>query len=96
MSISANSAFRTMLGEPGCLIQPAVFNPLSARIAESSGFRALGLGGYAMGAHTAITEPLVSLEEVAQIVRGVRLVTNLPLMVGAGAGWGDPCTSCIP
>lgn len=90
MSISVTAAFRKLIGEPGCVIQPAIFSPLSARIAESCGFRALGLGGYAMGAHTAITEPLMSLEEVAQIVRGVRQVTDLPLMVDAGAGWGDP------
>lgn len=90
MSVPPTTRFRELIKQPGCIIQPAVFNPLSAKIAEACGFEALCLGGYAMGAHTAITEPLMSLEEVAQIVRGVRLVTNVPLMVDAGAGWGDP------
>lgn len=82
--------FRKMLSEPGIEIQPAVYDPLSAKLAEKCGFNLLALGGYAMGAHTAITEPLMSLEEAAQITRQVSLVSNLPLMVDAGAGWGDP------
>lgn len=90
MIVRPTTRFREMIRQPGCEIQPAVFNPLSARIAQSAGFRAICLGGYAMGASTAITEPLMSLEEVAQIVRGVRQVSDLPLMVDAGAGWGDP------
>ena len=90
MQTNANAAFRKMLSEPGCEIQPSIYNPLSARIAESAGFRAICLGGYAMGAHTAITEPLLGVEDVAHMVRGVRQVSTLPLMVDAGAGWGDP------
>jgi len=90
MSTEATTAFRKMIAEPGCEIQPAIYNPLSARIAETAGFKALCLGGYAMGAHTAITEPLLGVEDVAHMVRGVRLVSALPLMVDAGAGWGDP------
>lgn len=83
-------AFRRLLSEPGLIIQPSVFNPLAARLAESAGFKALCLGGYAMGAHTAVSEPLLSLEEVAAMARGIAQVSSLPLMVDAGAGWGDP------
>ena len=91
MTVTRHTArFRAIISQPGCVIQPAIFNPLSAKIAQACGFDALCLGGYAMGAHTAITEPLMSLEEVAQCVRGVRQVSDLPLMVDAGAGWGDP------
>jgi methylisocitrate lyase len=43
-----------------------------------------------MGASTGTTEPLMSLEDVAQIARGITMHTNLPLMVDAGAGWGEP------
>jgi len=89
-TVNHTRRFRELISQPGCLIQPAVFNPLSAKIAQACGFEAICLGGYAMGAGTAITEPLMSLEEVAQMVRSVRQVTDLPLMVDAGAGWGDP------
>jgi methylisocitrate lyase len=87
---SPSAAYRRLLAEPGIVVQPSLADPLSARIAESVGFKALSLGGYAMGAHRAITEPLLSLEDVAQLMRGIRAVTRLPVMVDAGAGWGEP------
>ena len=84
------SLYRALLSEPGIIVQPSLPDPLTARIAEDAGFRALSLGGYAMGAHRATTEPLLSLEDVAQMVRNIRAVTSIPLMVDAGAGWGEP------
>ena len=80
-AVETRKMFRKMLSEPGLEIQPAIYDPLSAKLAEKSGFGMLALGGYAMGAHTAITEPLMSLEEVAQITRQITLVSKLPLMV---------------
>jgi len=61
-----------------------------ARIAEQVGFECLSLGGYAMGAHLATSEPLLGLAEVARIVRDIARASRLPLIVDAGAGWGDP------
>jgi methylisocitrate lyase len=87
---SHTAAYRRLLAEPGIVVQPSLADPLSARIAESAGFRALSLGGYAMGAHRAVTEPLLSLEDVAQMMRNIRAVTQLPVLVDAGAGWGEP------
>ena len=88
--LSPTTQFRNLLREPGIIIQPSVPNGLSALIAKEVGFRALSLGGYSMGASTGTTEPLMSLEDVAQIARGITMHTNLPLMVDAGAGWGEP------
>jgi 2-methylisocitrate lyase-like PEP mutase family enzyme len=85
-----SAVYRRLLAQSGIVVQPALADPLSARIAESVGFKALSLGGYAMGAHRAVTEPLLSLEEVAQMMRNIRAVTQLPVMVDAGAGWGEP------
>jgi 2-methylisocitrate lyase-like PEP mutase family enzyme len=39
-------SLRRLLGEPGCVVVPAVYDALSARIAERVGFRAIGLGGF--------------------------------------------------
>jgi methylisocitrate lyase len=72
------------------IVQPAVFDPFTARVAERLGFEAIALGGFAMGAHLATSEPLLSLGDVATLAGQVTLATNLPLMVDAGAGWGDP------
>lgn len=81
---------RRLLAEPGVIVQPAVFNGLSARIAQTLGFRALGLGGYAMGASMAVSEPLLSIEEVARFTREVTAVVDLPVMVDIGTGYGEP------
>jgi 2-methylisocitrate lyase-like PEP mutase family enzyme len=82
--------YRELLREPGIVVQPSVPDALSAAIAEEVGFGALSIGGYAIGASRAMSEPLLSLEDVAQITRSIRLNTNLPIMVDAGAGWGEP------
>lgn len=82
--------FRALLSRPGIIIQPSVGDPLSACVAESLGFEAIALGGYALGARFATTEPLLSIDDVAATVRNVSLACGLPVMVDAGAGWGDP------
>jgi methylisocitrate lyase len=44
------STFRDLLRAPGCLVVPAVYDALSARIAERLGFPAIGLGGFLVAA----------------------------------------------
>jgi methylisocitrate lyase len=88
--VTHRQQFRRLLREPGIQIQPVVYDPLGARIAEDVGCTMLALGGFAVGAHLAITEPLSSLDDFARITRSIRLVCNLPIMVDAGAGYGEP------
>ena len=88
--MQARKDFQKMLGEPGILVQPAIATPLAAKLAEAAGIKCLALGGFAMGANQVITEPLLSVDEVARMTRQVTEVCNLPLMVDAGAGWGEP------
>jgi 2-methylisocitrate lyase-like PEP mutase family enzyme len=90
VAISPGAQYRRLLDDARILVQPSLPDPLSARIAEDVGIRALSLGGYAMGASRAVTEPLLSLEDVAQMMRHIRAVCSLPVMVDAGAGWGEP------
>jgi methylisocitrate lyase len=82
--------FRELLGRPGIILQPAVYDPLGARIAQDIGFQAIALGGFAVGAHLATTEPLASLDEFVRITRSISLVCSLPIMVDGGAGYGEP------
>jgi 2-methylisocitrate lyase-like PEP mutase family enzyme len=79
---SMTDVFREMLKSPGIIHAPIAYDPLSAKIAEHVGFRALDIGGYALGASSCVPEPLLSLEEVAAAV-------NIPIMVDGGAGYGD-------
>ena len=91
--MSTASEFRRLIGEPRLTVVPVVPTPLAAKIAEGLGFEALGLGGYAMGANLALSEPLLSLEDVAGCVRAITRVSRLPLLVDADAGWGEPLHS---
>jgi 2-methylisocitrate lyase-like PEP mutase family enzyme len=84
------SALRALMRAAGIIVQPAIYNGLSARIAEDAGFKAIGLGGYAMGASMAVSEPLLSLEDVARFTREVTTVSSLPVMVDIGTGYGEP------
>ncbi|GAA1857886.1 methylisocitrate lyase [Pseudonocardia ailaonensis] len=68
---------------------PGVFDPLGARLVEHLGFEAAFLGGWVMGSHLAVTEPLMTLTETADITAKVSARTSLPLFVDAGAGWGE-------
>lgn len=79
-----------MLDAPGLMSKPIVYDGLTARIAQHVGFRVIGLGGYALGASTGISEPLLSLEEVLAATRRITGVVDIPLMVDAGTGYGDP------
>lgn len=88
--MTPRAKFRSLLREPGIISQPVVFDGLGARLADEIGFKAIGLGGYAMGASLAVSEPLVSLTELARFTREVTLVTGLPVMVDGGAGYGEP------
>jgi methylisocitrate lyase len=90
VSLSQGAKYRRLLVGPDIVIQPSLPDPLSARIAQDVGIPAVSLGGYAMGAHRSTTEPLLSLEDVAAMMRNIRAVADLPVMVDAGAGWGEP------
>ena len=84
------TVFREMLESPGIIHAPIAYDPLTARIAEQVGFRALDLGGYALGASSCVPEPLLSLEEVLMATRRITAAVSIPLMVDGGAGYGDP------
>jgi methylisocitrate lyase len=78
-----------MLSSPGIIHAPIAYDPLTAKIAERVGFKALDIGGYALGASSCVPEPLLSLEEVAMATRRMTAVITIPVMVDAGAGYGD-------
>lgn len=71
-----------------------VHNPLTARLAERAGFDVLWLGSLEMATSLGLPDiNLVSLTEVAGIVRAVRAVTNLPIYVDADNGYGSNATA---
>jgi 2-methylisocitrate lyase-like PEP mutase family enzyme len=76
------------LAKDQIIVAPGCFDPLSAKIVEKSGFQSAYLGGWALGAHLAITEPLTTLTETVEISQKIVSVSNIPLIVDAGSAFG--------
>ncbi|PON19048.1 carboxyvinyl-carboxyphosphonate phosphorylmutase [Candidatus Entotheonella serta] len=81
---------RQLMAAPGLIRAVNVYDPLTARIAESSGFQAIALGGFQLGAHLCTTEPLLTMTEVMNCSRYITASVNIPLKVDCGTGFGDP------
>lgn len=84
------SNLRGLLKQKRPLIAPLVFNPLSARLAEEAGFKALYLGGGSMGYVKAVTEANLTLTEMIREGMDIRATTSAPLILDGACGWGDP------
>ncbi|MGH7042896.1 MAG: hypothetical protein ACREFY_12290, partial [Acetobacteraceae bacterium] len=69
---------------------PLVLNPMMARLAAAAGFPALYLGGGSMGYLTCFTEANLTPTEMVAAGINIRAACNLPLILDAAGGWGDP------
>lgn len=77
---------RALLARPTILDQPAICDPLGARLAADAGYEAVALGGHAIGAHLPLTSEL-SLDDIEQAVAAVIRVCGLPVLLDADIGW---------
>ena len=84
------TTLRRLIERPGLIVAPVCFDPLTARIAAELGFECVALGGYALGSHLAASEPLLTMTEVVEAARRITSSVDLPLMVDAATGYGDP------
>ena len=82
--------FRDLLATDKAYLAPAVFNPLTAKLAERAGSEVLYLGGGALGYVKCCLEANLNLTEVVQAGVEIRAVTRLPLILDAACGFGDP------
>jgi methylisocitrate lyase len=89
MMFNAPRAMRELLARPGTIMRPAVSDPFMARVAQDAGFECLGIGGFALGAHTCITEPQLTMTEVADEARRIQSAVEIPIIVDVGAGYGE-------
>lgn len=81
---------RALMARPGLIVAPVCFDPLTALLAKEVGFEATALGGYALGSHMGTSEPLLTMSETVDAARRITSVSDLPMMVDAGTGYGDP------
>jgi methylisocitrate lyase len=74
----------------GPLLVPGAFNPLTARLAERIGFRAVYLSGGALSAANGLPDiGLLTLTEFVQHAQLTAQSTRLPLLCDADTGFGE-------
>jgi methylisocitrate lyase len=88
--LSVRKTLRSRLQGSETIVAPGAYDPLSARVVQALGFAAVYTGGYMTGAHTSITEPLLTLTEQVEVAQKVAHAVDLPVITDAGAGYGDP------
>ncbi len=88
--LTPRKQFRQLLEQPGYFMTPGVWDPFSARVCEALGVKCVHLGGYQMGVGTVISEPLMTLTEVAMLCHYTCAAVNIPVFVDAGTGFGEP------
>ena len=87
---SLRSNLKAKLDRGETIVAPGAYDPLGALVVNALGFPAVYTGGYASGAHLAVTEPLMTMTEQVEVGRKVATSVDLPVICDAGAGYGDP------
>jgi methylisocitrate lyase len=82
--------FRELLAGPRFILGLGVWDPLTARLSEACGMECVHLGGYQLGVGTVVSEPLTTLTELAMATKYITDAVSIPLIVDAGAGFGEP------
>jgi methylisocitrate lyase len=90
-AISARARFRQDLADGRLLRFPGAFTPLSARLIEEYAFDGVYVSGAVMAAELGLPDiGLTTLTEVAGRAQQIASVTNLPTLVDADTGFGEP------
>lgn len=85
------AAFRAALASGRLLRMPGAFNPLSARLIEEKGFEGVYISGAVIAADLGFPDiGLTTLTEVAARGAQIARMTNLPTLIDADTGFGEP------
>ena len=85
------AAFRAQLASGKLLRFPGAFNPLSARLIERKGFDGVYISGAVLAADLGLPDiGLTTLSEVAARGRQIARMTELPAIIDADTGFGEP------
>ena len=84
-------AFRARLASGELLRFPGAFNPLSARLIEQRGFEGVYISGAVLSADLGLPDiGLTTLTEVAARGAQIARMTELPAIIDADTGFGEP------
>ena len=85
------AAFRASLATGTLLRFPGAFNPLSARLIQEKGFEGVYISGAVISADLGLPDVgLTTLTEVATRGRQIARMTDLPALIDADTGFGEP------
>jgi methylisocitrate lyase len=85
------AAFRARLATGELLRFPGAFNPLTARLIEQRGFDGVYISGAVLSAELGLPDiGLTTLTEVATRSHQIARMTELPALVDADTGFGEP------
>jgi methylisocitrate lyase len=90
-AVDKRAAFRNRLADGELLRFPGAFNPLSARLIEAKGMEGVYVSGAVLSADLGLPDiGLTTLTEVAGRSQQIARVTDLPVLVDADTGFGEP------
>lgn len=81
---------RSLIDGDELIVAPVALNPLMARMAVEAGFKAIYMSGGSLGWVKCNTEATITLPEMAELAIEMRTVSDVPIVLDAGGGWGDP------
>ncbi len=82
---------RELLASPDTLVMPDAYDPLSARIIESLGFKAVQCSGYSFAlAACCPSEAAFGFERNLTLTRSIVEAVRVPVMADGEDGFGDP------
>ncbi len=88
--IRTTTKLRALVKAGKFLELPSAYDPITAKLAESVGFKTVYNGGFVTGGSTTISEPLLTMNEQINVAAGMANAVNIPVIMDAGAGWGEP------
>ncbi|MEW1760027.1 methylisocitrate lyase [Streptomyces cyaneofuscatus] len=84
-------SFREQLSSGRLVRMPGAVNPYSARLIQEAGFEAVYLSGAVLSAELALPDlGLTSSTEIAARAQQIARVTDLPALIDADTGFGEP------
>lgn len=91
MTANPRAAFQALLAGPGCVHPASVYDAATARIAADLGYECAILGGSVASAAVLAAPDLMvmTLSELAGLVRRITRAAPLPLLVDADHGFGN-------
>ncbi len=77
-------------GEAPPLLTPLCLDPLTARLCDELGYETGYLSGGGLGYQLALSEALLTVDELAAFARAICRRSNVGLIIDGGVGFGDP------